>query len=228
LSISFDGKDAGIQKVNSELKKFENSFIEEHGTNQLSVSEATFDSLYSFHQMQGTVSVGDCPYRNLAFSLEFECFPIVSIKITSDGGAGGVSWLGMTGSVFNLHTGYRLKLDDVIGVSKDIYLPIIFGKIFDYKQGYDKIYFSDYSDLNTSSRDEFIGTCLEKFDVNDFYLYDGGVVFIFQKYSIGPGAAGCPEFFVRFDQLKELKLIDQNFLKLLESSYYRRPGSQDE
>jgi len=145
-------------------------------------------------------------YVSADYKFEYMKDNILSISAYLDGGAGGVSWAGLSGDTFNLETGEKLTLDQIFKVSSEEYRDKVFGLIADeiskaieeeVNNGNGNLFFFD--DPYTGDGYKAIS---ESFDSNNFYLTQDALILFYPKYALAAGAAGPLSFKIPYESLE--------------------------
>lgn len=142
------------------------------------------------------------------YNLETQFGDIISISADLDGGAGGVSWVGLEGNVFNLSTGEKLGLSDLFRVSEEEYLTFIYDYVSKeitngIQAGTSGYFFADaYSEEGITS--------IRNFNRDNFYLSKVGLVVFYDKYELADGASGVQIFEIPYDMVRDMLAIDVN------------------
>lgn len=148
-------------------------------------------------------------FRSADYSLEVVFGNIISIKAYLDGGAGGVSWIGIAGDTFDLNTGKKLGLKDIFKVNEDEYMDFIYDfvskKIMDdinksNEAAHGYMFDDPYSEEGSKS--------IRIFEPNDFYLSQNALVVFYQKYALANGAAGPIVFEIPYEAISDILAID--------------------
>lgn len=141
------------------------------------------------------------------FSLHYHCVSLLSPIYYYDGhylslyqddddyGGGGHGILYREGYTFDLQTGQRLTLQDVIGNDEEELKDIV------------TQYFSEYIDENAGTFwDDAKTSVKEQITLeSDFYLKEDGICFYFPPYALAPFAAGFPEVTIPYEEF-EIKI----------------------
>lgn len=140
------------------------------------------------------------------YSFEMIKDNILSVSAVLDGGAGGVSWAGLSGDTFNLETGEKLTLDQIFNVTSEEYQEKIIGFISDeIKQTIEKEVNNGNGNLFFFD-DPYTGdgykAIRESFDANNFYLTKDVLVIFYPKYALAAGAAGPLSFKIPYENLE--------------------------
>lgn len=102
---------------------------------------------------------------------------------------------GMTekqGDTWNIESGYRISLDQVLLPlvdEKEVILSQVLDQISTQMEKGENWYFEDYRKLAYKS-----------FNSKNFYLIPEGIVFFYPLYEIAPYASGFPQFLIPFDE----------------------------
>lgn len=185
-----EDKFAGAAEINRILTEYENNIItyaqgdlEWREEELKSIDEEEFLPLsYSYSSKVSDISYFDGNY----FSFRQEDYDY-------QGGAHGMPiWTGFT---FDLQTGARLSLTDIIGNSEEELKEIV------------TRYFAEYiSQAPEAFWEDALDTVRENINFNsDFYLTENGITFYFSPYALASYAAGFQEVTISFDEF-EMKI----------------------
>lgn len=150
-------------------------------------------------------------FRSANYRFEAIVDNILSVSAELDGQAGGVSWAGYSGNIFDLDTGEVLSLSDLFIVEKDIYMETIYDNISrqiernindNIDKGYGSPYFFDDPYTGEGYDD------IRKYFSGVFYITEDELVIIYDKYALTAGAAGPQKFFIPYEELVEILGID--------------------
>lgn len=106
------------------------------------------------------------------------------------------------GDTFDLATGEKLTLENVIGKNKDEVKNIVLEKVItEIKkvEGTDEFYYYE------SYKDDVVST----FNSEDYFITDDGVYIFYQQYSIAPYVAGFPTFMLSNEELGENYILNK-------------------
>jgi len=157
----------------------------------------------------------------------YECFPqityngsnllsVLNTQYEYTGGAHPNSF--RRSETFDVKTGKKLALNDILGGSKDEALEKVYQTVLMHiqeKEGKDDFFFFE------NYRDDL----REYYAEDDFVLTENSIMFYYQLYAIAPYAAGFPEFELPFDEAGPLALnIPELPANQLEKEIYDRAG----
>lgn len=140
------------------------------------------------------------------YYLEVQIGDIKSIPAFLDGGAGGVSWVGMEGNAFDLSTGEKIELSDLFQVSEEEYMNFIYDYVSkevnkEIKAGNIGYFFEDaYSETGTSS--------IRGFNQENFIISSNALFVFYDKYDLADGASGVKMFEIPYDAMKDILAAD--------------------
>lgn len=190
--LQVDGRFSGADKINRYLEEEQNKNIEYESSNVEWMEEAIKEygedgiSHSSYSSTLSEIAYFDGHY--LSFCQQ---------EYDYQGGAHGMPlWIGLT---FDLETGERLKLSDVIGNSEGELNGIVTEYFAEYINENPEEFWEDALDV---VRDEI---CFE----SDFYLTEDGIKFYFHPYALSYYAAGFPEVTIPYDEF-EMKISLQS------------------
>ena len=190
--LQVDEKFAGADKINRYLEEEQNKNIEYENGNvewmEEMIKEYGEDGIShsSYSSTLSEIAYFDGHY--LSFCQQ---------EYDYQGGAHGMPlWIGLT---FDLETGERLSLPDVIANSEEELNSIVTEYFAEYINGNPEEFWEDALDI---VRDEI---CFE----SDFYLTEDGIKFYFHPYALSSYAAGFPEVTIPYDEF-EMKISLQS------------------
>jgi len=194
--LKLNGNYGGISKINDFFSGRPQFFHDDYPSDYLQIARNGMSDGY---------------YRSAHYYYSAKIGSIISTWADLNGGAGGVSWVGIEGDVFDLNTGKKLGLPDIFRVSEDVYLKRIYdivsqqieAKIKDAGGNSDFFFDDAYSTDGQKS--------IQAFDVNDFYLTDNSLIVFYQKYALAIGAAGPQVFIIPFSSIKDILANDVKF-----------------
>ena len=187
--LQVDERFAGADKINRYLEEEQNKNIEYESSNmewmEETIKEYGEDGIISHSSYSSTLSeIAYFDGHYLSFCQQ---------EYDYQGGAHGMPlWIGLT---FDLETGERLKLSDVIGNSEGELNGIVTEYFAEYINENPEEFWEDALDV---VRDEI---CFE----SDFYLTEDGIKFYFHPYALSYYAAGFPEVTIPYDEF-EMKI----------------------
>ena len=191
--LQVDEKFAGADKINRYLEEEQNKNIEYESSNmewmEETIKEYGEDGIISHSSYSSTLSeIAYFDGHYLSFCQQ---------EYDYQGGAHGMPlWIGLT---FDLETGERLSLPDVIANSEEELNSIVTEYFAEYINGNPEEFWEDALDI---VRDEI---CFE----SDFYLTEDGIKFYFHPYALSSYAAGFPEVTIPYDEF-EMKISLQS------------------
>lgn len=192
------GDAEGIPAINAYFERKEQFFYEQL---PLEMLEDLDDSM----TIQGS---SDGYFVSAHYYLASQFDGIISMSADLDGGAGGVSWAGMEGNVFDLATGEKLGLSDIFRVGEEEYMRVIYEFVStqimsEIVSGNADYFFADAYSAEARSR-------IQKWNRDNFFLSEGVLVVFYDKYELAPGAAGVQLFEIPYDQLNDMLAIEVN------------------
>lgn len=191
--LQVDEKFAGADKINRYLEEEQNKNIEYENGNvewmEETIKEYGEDGIIFHSSYSSTLSeIAYFDGHYLSFCQQ---------EYDYQGGAHGMPlWIGLT---FDLETGERLSLPDVIANSEEELNSIVTEYFAEYINGNPEEFWEDALDI---VRDEI---CFE----SDFYLTEDGIKFYFHPYALSSYAAGFPEVTIPYDEF-EMKISLQS------------------
>lgn len=190
--LQVDEKFAGADKINRYLEEEQNKNIEYENGNVEWMEEMIKE--------YGEDGISHSSYSSTLSEIAYFDGRYVSFcqqEYDYQGGAHGMPlWIGLT---FNLETGERLSLPDVIANSEEELNSIVTEYFAEYINGNPEEFWEDALDI---VRDEI---CFE----SDFYLTEDGIKFYFHPYALSSYAAGFPEVTIPYDEF-EMKISLQS------------------
>ena len=190
--LQVDEKFAGADKINRYLEEEQNKNIEYENGNVEWMEEMI--------EEYGEDGISHSSYSSTLSEIAYFDGRYVSFcqqEYDYQGGAHGMPlWIGLT---FNLETGERLSLPDVIANSEEELNSIVTEYFAEYINGNPEEFWEDALDI---VRDEI---CFE----SDFYLTEDGIKFYFHPYALSSYAAGFPEVTIPYDEF-EMKISLQS------------------
>ena len=196
--LQVDERIAGADKINRYLEEEQNKNIEYESSNmewmEETIKEYGEDGIISHSSYSSTLSeIAYFDGHYLSFCQQ---------EYDYQGGAHGMPlWIGLT---FDLETGERLSLPDVIANSEEELNGIVTEYFAEYINVNPEEFWEDALDI---VRDEI---CFE----SDFYLTEDGIKFYFHPYALSSYAAGFPEVTIPYDEF-EMKISLQSGAKEL-------------
>ena len=187
--LQVDERFAGADKINRYLEEEQNKNIEYESSNmewmEETIKEYGEDGIISHSSYSSTLSeIAYFDGHYLSFCQQ---------EYDYQGGAHGMPlWIGLT---FDLETGERLSLPDVIANSEEELNGIVTEYFAEYIHENPEEFWEDALDV---VRDEI---CFE----SDFYLTEDGIKFYFHPYALSYYAAGFPEVTIPYDEF-EMKI----------------------
>ena len=191
--LQVDEKFAGADKINRYLEEEQNKNIEYESSNmewmEETIKEYGEDGIIYHSSYSSTLSeIAYFDGHYLSFCQQ---------EYDYQGGAHGMPlWIGLT---FDLETGERLSLPDVIANSEEELNSIVTEYFAEYINVNPEEFWEDALDI---VRDEI---CFE----SDFYLTEDGIKFYFHPYALSYYAAGFPEVTIPYDEF-EMKISLQS------------------
>ena len=190
--LQVDEKFAGADKINRYLEEEQNKNIEYENGNVEWMEEMI--------EEYGEDGISHSSYSSTLSEIAYFDGRYVSFcqqEYDYQGGAHGMPlWIGLT---FDLETGERLSLPDVIANSEEELNSIVTEYFAEYINGNPEEFWEDALDI---VRDEI---CFE----SDFYLTEDGIKFDFHPYALSSYAAGFPEVTIPYDEF-EMKISLQS------------------
>lgn len=190
--LQVDEKFAGADKINRYLEEEQNKNIEYENGNVEWMEEMI--------EEYGEDGISHSSYSSTLSEIAYFDGRYVSfcqLEYDYQGGAHGMPlWIGLT---FDLETGERLSLPDVIANSEEKLNSIVTEYFAEYINGNPEEFWEDALDI---VRDEI---CFE----SDFYLTEDGIKFYFHPYALSYYAAGFPEVTIPYDEF-EMKISLQS------------------
>ena len=190
--LQVDEKFAGADKINRYLEEEQNKNIEYENGNVEWMEEMI--------EEYGEDGISHSSYSSTLSEIAYFDGRYVSFcqqEYDYQGGAHGMPlWIGLT---FDLETGERLSLPDVIANSEEELNSIVTEYFAEYINGNPEEFWEDALDI---VRDEI---CFEA----DFYLTEDGIKFYFHPYALSYYAAGFPEVTIPYDEF-EMKISLQS------------------
>ena len=190
--LQVDEKFAGADKINRYLEEEQNKNIEYENGNVEWMEEMIKE--------YGEDGISHSSYSSTLSEIAYFDGRYVSFcqqEYDYQGGAHGMPlWIGLT---FDLETGERLSLPDVIANSEEELNSIVTEYFAEYINGNPEEFWEDALDV---VRDEI---CFE----SDFYLTEDGIKFYFHPYALSSYAAGFPEVTIPYDEF-EMKISLQS------------------
>lgn len=190
--LQVDEKFAGADKINRYLEEEQNKNIEYENGNVEWMEEMIKE--------YGEDGISHSSYSSTLSEIAYFDGRYVSFcqqEYDYQGGAHGMPlWIGLT---FDLETGERLSLPDVIANSEEELNSIVTEYFAEYINGNPEEFWEDALDI---VRDEI---CFE----SDFYLTEDGIKFYFHPYDLSSYAAGFPEVTIPYDEF-EMKISLQS------------------
>ncbi|MCI7189540.1 MAG: DUF3298 and DUF4163 domain-containing protein [Lachnospiraceae bacterium] len=190
--LQVDEKFAGADKINRYLEEEQNKNIEYENGNVEWMEEMI--------EEYGEDGISHSIYSSTLSEIAYFDGRYVSFcqqEYDYQGGAHGMPlWIGLT---FDLETGERLSLPDVIANSEEELNSIVTEYFAEYINGNPEEFWEDALDI---VRDEI---CFE----SDFYLTEDGIKFYFHPYALSSYAAGFPEVTIPYDEF-EMKISLQS------------------
>ena len=190
--LQVDEKFAGADKINRYLEEEQNKNIEYENGNVEWMEEMIKE--------YGEDGISHSSYSSTLSEIAYFDGRYVSFcqqEYDYQGGAHGMPlWIGLT---FDLETGERLSLPDVIANSEEELNSIVTEYFAEYINGNPEEFWEDALDI---VRDEI---CFE----SDFYLTEDGIKFYFHPYALSSYAAGFPEVTIPYDEF-EMKISLQS------------------
>ena len=190
--LQVDEKFAGADKINRYLEEEQNKNIEYENGNVEWMEEMI--------EEYGEDGISHSSYSSTLSEIAYFDGRYVSFcqqEYDYQGGAHGMPlWIGLT---FDLETGERLSLPDVIANSEEELNSIVTEYFAEYINGNPEEFWEDALDI---VRDEI---CFE----SDFYLTEDGIKFYFPPYALSSYAAGFPEVTIPYDEF-EMKISLQS------------------
>ena len=190
--LQVDEKFAGADKINRYLEEEQNKNIEYESSNMEWMEETIKE--------YGEDGISHSSYSSTLSEIAYFDGRYVSFcqqEYDYQGGAHGMPlWIGLT---FDLETGERLSLPDVIANSEEELNSIVTEYFAEYINGNPEEFWEDALDI---VRDEI---CFE----SDFYLTEDGIKFYFHPYALSSYAAGFPEVTIPYDEF-EMKISLQS------------------
>ena len=190
--LQVDEKFAGADKINRYLEEEQNKNIEYENGNVEWMEEMI--------EEYGEDGISHSSYSSTLSEIAYFDGRYVSFcqqEYDYQGGAHGMPlWIGLT---FDLETGERLSLPDVIANSEEELNSIVTKYFAEYINGNPEEFWEDALDI---VRDEI---CFE----SDFYLTEDGIKFYFHPYDLSSYAAGFPEVTIPYDEF-EMKISLQS------------------
>lgn len=190
--LQVDEKFAGADKINRYLEEEQNKNIEYENGNVEWMEEMI--------EEYGEDGISHSSYSSTLSEIAYFDGRYVSFcqqEYDYQGGAHGMPlWIGLT---FDLETGERLSLPDVIANSEEKLNSIVTEYFAEYINGNPEEFWEDALDI---VRDEI---CFE----SDFYLTEDGIKFYFHPYALSSYAAGFPEVTIPYDEF-EMKISLQS------------------
>lgn len=190
--LQVDEKFAGADKINRYLEEEQNKNIEYENGNVEWMEEMI--------EEYGEDGISHSSYSSTLSEIAYFDGRYVSFcqqEYDYQGGAHGMPlWIGLT---FDLETGERLSLPDVIANSEEELNSIVTEYFAEYINGNPEEFWEDALDI---VRDEI---CFE----SDFYLTEDGIKFYFHPYDLSSYAAGFPEVTIPYDEF-EMKISLQS------------------
>lgn len=190
--LQVDEKFAGADKINRYLEEEQNKNIEYENGNvewmEEMIEEYGEDGIFHSSYSSTLSEIAYFDGRYVSFCQQ---------EYDYQGGAHGMPlWIGLT---FDLETGERLSLPDVIANSEEELNSIVTEYFAEYINGNPEEFWEDALDI---VRDEI---CFE----SDFYLTEDGIKFYFHPYALSSYAAGFPEVTIPYDEF-EMKISLQS------------------
>lgn len=190
--LQVDEKFAGADKINRYLEEEQNKNIEYENGNvewmEEMIEEYGEDGIFHSSYSSTLSEIAYFDGRYVSFCQQ---------EYDYQGGAHGMPlWIGLT---FDLETGERLSLPDVIANSEEELNSIVTEYFAEYINGNPEEFWEDALDI---VRDEI---CFE----SDFYLTEDGIKFYFHPYDLSSYAAGFPEVTIPYDEF-EMKISLQS------------------
>ena len=190
--LQVDEKFAGADKINRYLEEEQNKNIEYENGNVEWMEEMI--------EEYGEDGISHSSYSSTLSEIAYFDGRYVSFcqqEYDYQGGAHGMPlWIGLT---FDLETGERLSLPDVIANSEEELNSIVTEYFAEYINGNPEEFWEEALDI---VRDEI---CFE----SDFYLTEDGIKFYFHPYALSSYAAGFPEVTIPYDEF-EMKISLQS------------------
>ena len=190
--LQVDEKFAGADKINRYLEEEQNKNIEYENGNVEWMEEMI--------EEYGEDGISHSSYSSTLSEIAYFDGRYVSFcqqEYDYQGGAHGMPlWIGLA---FDLETGERLSLPDVIANSEEELNSIVTEYFAEYINGNPEEFWEDALDI---VRDEI---CFE----SDFYLTEDGIKFYFHPYALSSYAAGFPEVTIPYDEF-EMKISLQS------------------
>ena len=186
--LQVDEKFAGADKINRYLEEEQNKNIEYENGNVEWMEEMIKE--------YGEDGISHSSYSSTLSEIAYFDGRYVTFcqqEYDYQGGAHGMPlWIGLT---FDLETGERLSLPDVIANSEEELNSSVTEYFAEYINGNPEEFWEDALDI---VRDEI---CFE----SDFYLTEDGIKFYFHPYALSSYAAGFPEVTIPYDEC-EMKI----------------------
>ena len=190
--LQVDERFAGADKINRYLEEEQNKNIEYENGNVEWMEEMI--------EEYGEDGISHSSYSSTLSEIAYFDGRYVSFcqqEYDYQGGAHGMPlWIGLT---FDLETGEKLSLPDVIANSEEELNSIVTEYFAEYINGNPEEFWEDALDI---VRDEI---CFE----SDFYLTEDGIKFYFHPYALSSYAAGFPEVTIPYDEF-EMKISLQS------------------
>ncbi|MGN1379195.1 MAG: RsiV family protein [Bacilli bacterium] len=129
---------------------------------------------------------------NYLFSTEKITKEFCSISYTMSGDMGGVSWSSINGYVFDVQNGDILNFSFFITTenTEEIIYNYVINDI--ENRDYDELY-ENWKDIVKNNM----------FEIGNWYFDKNGLVFTFEKYSLGPGAFGVIEINISYEIISQ-------------------------
>lgn len=150
-------------------------------------------------------------YRSADYKLQTVFENIISMSANLDGGAGGVSWDGIEGDLFDLNTGKKLSLSDIFKVSKDEYMNFIYDSVSKKITAEISKSKQPGADSGYNFNDAYSGDgykSIRGFNPDNFYLTKDALVVFYAKYDLANGAAGPKIFEIPYESISNMLTIE--------------------
>jgi hypothetical protein len=191
--IANPDNEEGITAINdyyeSQIQRLVTTVMSEGKKAALEAKKAAEEGEFDFHplvfQRESTIYYN---YNNL--------LSVLNLEFENTGGAHPLSYWSSVS--FDVKTGKKLALSDILGLSKEESLEkvyeIVIEQIEDSKDK-EKYYFENYEENVKNYYSE-----------DDFVLSPEGLIFYFQPYAIAPYAAGIPIFDLPYSKAVDLSI----------------------
>lgn len=130
---------------------------------------------------------------------------IVTFQYVFDGGLGGSSWKKTSGASFDLKTGEKINIKDIV-ISKDNYISECKKYVFEQLKNDSR--YSEVIEMHKNDYEEIINKNIEQLD--GYLVKDGIVCVQIPKYEIASGASGEFKYTIPYSKLKNL--IDSKYI----------------